>query len=287
MAHPEPRSRPPRLFLLGRRLERRGVHGSSFFLRALKRLGVLHRPVVLPIGKAINVEVLLDRLPWDAEDLAVYENGYIEELASIARTFPSPVTLVDVGADIGLFALKLISACPAIQSLFAFEPNPEGFALLKKNLEQLPFPAQAIPKGVADFEGRGTLVSPDHGMDFAANFMQRSENGKIAMTTMDSLSIRNANLCLKIDVEGGELAVLRGAEQTIRSAHSIVVGLEAHPAVVKRTGVDPVECLRLLQSWRQFSFFVSETKTKLEITRPVFAQIPDTQLYNVIGVSSL
>ena len=247
---------------------------------------MLHRPVVLPINQAIGVEVSLDRLPWDAEDLAVYETAFIEELAAIARKLPSPVTLVDVGADIGLFALKLVSACPAIQRLIAFEPNPEGFAFLKKNLEQLPFSAQAIPKGVADFEGRGTLVIPDDGIDFAANFIQRSDNGAIPITTIDSLSIRNANLCLKIDVEGGELAALKGAEQTIRSANSIVVGLEAHPGVVKRTGIDPVECLRLLESWRQFSFFVSETKQALQTTRAVFAQIPETQVYNVIGVSA-
>ena len=157
---------------------------------------------------------------------------------------------------------------------------------MNKNLEQLPFPTQAIPKGVADFEGRGTLMSPDDGMDFAGNFMQRSGNGAIPITTIDSLPIRNANLCLKIDVEGGELAALKGAEQTIRSANSIVVGLEAHPSVVKRTGIDPVECLRLLESWRQFSFFVSETKQALRTTRPVFAQIPDTKVYNVIGVSA-
>ena len=255
-------------------------------LRALKHLGVLHRPVLLALNPALSVEVSLARLPWDAEDLADYESEFIEAFASSTRNLPAPVTLVDVGADIGLFALKLVSECPVIRSVFAFEPNPEGFALLQRNLEKLAFPARAIHKGVAEFEGRGTLVSPDGGQDFAANFIQRSDNGEIPITTIDSLSIRNANLCLKIDVEGGELAVLRGAEQAIRSANSIVVGLEAHPAVIQRTGIDPVECLCLLQSWRAFSFSVSETRMTLDATRPVFAQIPADRVYNIIGVSA-
>lgn len=114
---------------------------------------------------------------------------------------------------------------PSIQSSIAFEPNPEGFTPLKKNLEQLPFSADAIPKRVMDFEGRGTLVIPHDGGDFAANFIQPCDNGAIPIITIDSLSIRDANLGLRIDIAGGELAALEGAGQTIRSANSIVVGL--------------------------------------------------------------
>lgn len=282
----EPRTCPPAIFRLARHLQKREIRGSTFLLRALKRLGLLDRPVVFPIDKTINLELSLRRLPIDAQDFAVYESEYIYTLASLIEKLPSPVTLIDVGADIGHFALKLISASPAIQRVFAFEPSSEGFTLLQKNLAQLGFPVRAIPKGVADFEGRGTLVSPAYGTNDTANFIEPSDLGNVAVTKVDSLGIRNASLCLKIDVEGSELAVLHGAEKTVQSAQSIVVGLEAHPLVVQRTGIDPIECLRLLESWRPFSFFVSETKMMLDTTRAVFAQLPDNRIYNLVGTTS-
>lgn len=44
-------------------------------------------------------------------------------------------TVIDVGANIGLFSLYLTSVAPGIR-VFAFEPHPETFDRLKRNLAE-------------------------------------------------------------------------------------------------------------------------------------------------------
>lgn len=277
---------PPLIFRLARKMERRGWRGSSFMIRLAGKAGVLDQPVLYPLGNSIHIEVPVHRVNFDADDIAEYEKDFVQQMALAVKAMNGPVTLIDVGADIGLFSLKLIAACPSIKKVIAFEPNPEGFASMKNSFSRLAFEAQAIPKGVADYEGRAKLVLPDYGLDYAANFIQPTGDGPIAITTLDALGTPAANLCLKIDVEGGELAVLRGGEKLIRSAPNVVVGLEANPSVVQRTGIDLAECLRLLETWRPFRFVVSETEARIDPSRPVAGQVPGEGVYNLIATST-
>lgn len=71
--------------------------------------------------------------------------------------------------------------------------------------------------------------------------------------------------------------------RTIQSASRMVIVMEAHPLVTKRTGMDPDECLRLLASFREFSFVLGETGALVEADRPFFEQLPPTQVYNLIA----
>jgi FkbM family methyltransferase len=215
----------------------------------------------------------------------------MEALGRHIARLPAPVTLIDGGADIGLFSLKTLIQCPAIRRIIAFEPNPEGFVWLRENLGRLSLSAEAIPKALGDFEGSGKLELPsaeigelaEFPLDHAACFLTPSPEGSIPVTTVDSLSLApGGSLIVKLDVEGGEWAALRGSANAIQSASRVVIVIEAHPLVTRRTGVDPVECLRLLASWRPFSFVAGETNTQVHINRPVFDQLPPTRVYNLI-----
>jgi hypothetical protein len=106
------------------------------------------------------------------------------------------------------------------------------------------------------------------------------------VVTIDSLPAPSpANLVIKLDVEGGEMAALRGAVRTISAAPCVIAALEAHPDVVARTGIDPSRCLRLLASIRPFEFMVGETGMPLDADRPLFDQIPPDRVYNIVARS--
>lgn len=182
---------------------------------------------------------------------------------------------------------------PPLPRIIAFEPNNEAFPWLKHNLDRLKIPVQAINAAVADFEGKGHLVAPDAkwtpGMEtnHTQYFLEAAPNGPIEVTSIDCIPTHiTGNLALKLDLEGGELAALRGASRTISEATNVVVAIEAHPAVAARTGKDPAECLQFLASLRPFQFSVSETGLPLDPSQPVFAQIAPEQVYNILGVTS-
>ncbi|HEY4365573.1 MAG TPA: FkbM family methyltransferase [Bryobacteraceae bacterium] len=257
----------------------------------LNRMGMLDRPVDFRLSDSLKILVPIARIPWDEFDVANYETALMEALRGFVAGLPAPVTLIDGGADIGLFSLKMLTLCPGIRRIVAFEPNPDGFVWLQQNLSRLSVATEALPKAVSDFEGQGQLEAPSaeieelagFPMDHTAYFLVPSENGSIPVTTVDALSLpAGGNLILKLDIEGGEKAALKGAERTVREAAQVVVVIEAHPLVTRRIGIDPVECLRLLESWRPFSFIAGETGAKINTERPIFEQIPPDRIYNII-----
>jgi len=286
----QPRNRAPALYRLAVRLNRRGIRGSWRLLRLLNSAGLLNRPVSFPLSQSIRVLVPIQRIPWDEFDLEHYESGLFGALERFIAPLAAPVTLIDGGADIGLFSLKMLALYPVIQRILAFEPNPDGFAWLQRNLAGLSIQSEAVPQALSDFSGLGKLEAPSaeieklagFPMDYASYFLVPSADGSIPVTTVDSFSLPSGNLILKLDVEGGERAALRGAQRTVQAAEKIVIVLEAHPLVAKRTGIDPVECLRMLASWRPLRFVAAESGAGIALDRALFDQIPPTQVYNLI-----
>jgi len=289
-----PGDRPPILYRVAKILERRGVRGSSRLLRFLRRTGRLDVPVEFPIRGSLSVIVPIARNGYDRTDLDNYEIELIEMLSAAIQELPGRARLIDVGADIGLFSLKLLAASPSISEILAFEPNGEGFRWLELNLGRLNIPVRSINAAVADFDGAGRLAAPDAkwtpGVEtnHTQFFLEPTPDGPIKVTKIDSVNphLDRETLVLKVDVEGGEMAALRGAVRTITAAPNVIVAIEAHPSVTARTGIDPVECLRLLSSFRSFRFKVGETGLALNTEKAVFDQIPPDRVYNLVARSS-
>lgn len=290
----QPRDFPPLLFRLAKSLERKRIRGGTWLLRVLARSGRLDTPVKFPLSASVSVIVPIARNQYDRVDLDEYETRFLTRMRHELEGFSGSVTLIDVGADIGLFTMKLAATVPRIDRIVALEPNVDGFLWLQRNLGQLKVPTQTINSAVADFVGAGRLFAPErppHPNDQANHtqlYLVRDSAGPISVTSLDALepSIHGETVVLKVDVEGGELAVLRGCKRTMRQARSVIVGIEAHPEVFSRTGTDPIECLRFLSRIRQFRFLVAETGTKITTALPFFEQVPADRVYNMIAVST-
>ena len=139
----------------------------------------------------------------------------------------------DVGANIGLFTLRA-ALCGAKQA-FAFEPNPETFARLQVNLRRNRLSnVRAIAKAVGEVPRRAWLVpgaTSTLAQMAAVPVCGASPNVEIEVTTLSAVlqqeRILVVNL-LKLDVEGAEAEVLRGAESELARVERIV--MEYHSA---------------------------------------------------------
>jgi len=247
-------------------------------MNILAARGVLDVVVNYPLGTFV-FGVPLWRNPMELRDLVHYESALINLFCSRISRMTDGV-LFDCGADIGIFSSAICARSEAISNVIAFEPNGDAFPFLEKNMAGLPVAAQAFGCAVANFVGTGKLESPGYDRDHTARFLVPGD-GPISVTTIDTFRNFGRSIAIKIDVEGGEMEVLRGASETIGSARSCVIAIEAHPQVAGRTGLDPVECLRFLESIRPFQFSVAETGENVSTDRPVLKP-GQTQVHNIV-----
>jgi FkbM family methyltransferase len=275
-------TRAPRLLRLAKAMTRWRIRGGHRLLRIIDQLGMLSFVVQYSLDRGVRLSVPLFRHDncWDRRDIEDYEKQLINSFCRLLEPL-SDVALFDCGADIGTFSALVCSHTSHVARVIAFEPNPDVAAFMKCNLSQLQVSSEAITKAVSCRKGAGRLEVPEYDHSDHARFLVPGE-GPLEVVTIDSFGVRGGDVAIKIDVEGGELEVLKGAVETITSARKCVVTVEANPRVALRTKRDPVECLKFLESLRVFRFVIAETSESPSTSSPI---IKDGQqaCWNVIG----
>jgi FkbM family methyltransferase len=101
-------------------------------------------PTVKLVADYLMCPIVLGRHYWQIEEL---------EFAKRACTGTEPITLVDIGANMGLFSRQLLNAIPAIATVFAYEPEPQNFDCLVHNLAPFRGKATLAQNAVSDTAG--------------------------------------------------------------------------------------------------------------------------------------
>lgn len=280
------RAGAPLWFRFARFLERRQLRGGYRIVRVAEQLGGLNCVVRYELGNGVTLTVPLQRREnrWAMADLMVYEQPLVSRLSSAIAQLPRPVTWIDCGADIGAVTALVAASAEAPAAGWAFEPNPVPFKVLVENMSGLHFPVIARRAAVAGFTGRGALLASATDPSDHARYLAPASGGDVEVVRIDDLSISSGGgLAMKIDVEGGELDVLRGAAATLESVPEFVVSFEAHRDVCTRTGIDPSECLLFLQSLRPCTWLVAEAPgSTIDPARSYFEQVRGRRISNVI-----
>jgi FkbM family methyltransferase len=140
---------------------------------------------------------------------------------------------VDAGANIGVWSVLAAAEMPAGARIVAVEPAPASFEILEDCARVSEGPARIIPVrgALGDHVGTTRLVldSPSAATNRISEDPSQGNTVEVPLLTIDVLLAEHAlsPAAIKIDVEGAELLVLRGARQTMRDARPVVV-LELH-----------------------------------------------------------
>jgi FkbM family methyltransferase len=127
---------------------------------------------------------------------------------------------VDVGANIGYFTLTAATCQPGLD-IVAFEPNPKRARVLEGNLRRNRLEVRLERVAISDREGTARFFLPRSDMsgtlepDFNAHVEDIIE---VPTTTLDAVlggGSRRSRTVIKIDAEGHEPAILRGATELL------------------------------------------------------------------------
>jgi len=142
-------------------------------------------------------------------------HGHREETFFRRYLRPGDV-VVDVGANFGLTALAAYSAVGRSGQVHAFEPHPRIFSFLEGNIALNGAEDVVKPYNLAIGEASGTVFLTDERADDQNSVSDDATGLRVPMSTLDEAASDLPPIALlKIDVEGYEQFVLRGATHTL------------------------------------------------------------------------
>ena len=163
--------------------------------------------ILYPGGDHTTLPTLMD---------GVYELNELNELTKYLDSLVSPITAVDIGANVGIWTV-LLACHQNVQQVFAFEPSQSNLSFLRTNLRinQVEDKVVVIEAAVSDFDGE--VLFDDIGSG-ATKRISQTGSTVLSSVTLDSyLEGRHIDF-IKIDVEGYEPSVLEGGWQTIEAS---------------------------------------------------------------------
>ena len=211
----------------------------SVVLSSAARLvsSVLERgPIVLQGEQSLGLLMAKECVAVSHPQIDLVLRGVVElpVQEALRRRLPAGGVFWDVGADVGFFSLLGARITGPAGRVVAFEPSPEGAAAVRRHAELNGFShVQVIEAAAGDQAGTARFVlAGESSWSHLAERGNRRDSDReldVSLVVLDQLveagQIPPPDL-VKIDVEGSELAVLRGMQRTLeRSGPAIVCEL--------------------------------------------------------------
>ena len=188
------------------------------------------------------------RLQCDLRDhlsQVIYYRGWVDPaLETWMRRWLRPGDVyIDVGAHIGYLSALAADAVGPHGRVVAFEPSPVSWRRLRAAFDPAAFPqVEAVNAAVASGDGEASLFAADGDWEHQAyrNSLHPAP-GLRHMATVETVSLdgvfpEQRLRLLKIDVEGGEQAVLAGARELLASGRCDALVIELNPEALARAG---------------------------------------------------
>jgi len=249
---------------------------------------IFYKTAILPDGRKIRVDstdLLGKRLLEQKPTSDAFELNLIEK-----NLKPGDVC-IDVGANIGLYSLTMSKIVGKDGKVFSFEPSSKTFGILQQNIK-----INSIKNIVANQMGVSDKVgSADFFVTLQSGLAGLGNTGRgtvvqketVKLVTLDKYfegqNIDKVNF-LKIDVEGFEGQVLKGAERLLRAQDDLKIMVELDEKNFKSFGFDVADSIRFLNSLGYTGWQINreeKTITKIEGVNPpgvnfIFATGSDT-----------
>lgn len=196
---------------------------------------------------------------------------YQQKTVDLAMMFVhQPGTAIDGGANIGMLANSMADY-PELIRILAFEPAADAYECLRRNVRSSKI--CCVRAALGEAAGLIGIDSPETSVD--STLGQVIPGGTdVPVIRIDDLRLSDVRL-IKLDVQGYELQVLKGAEETLKRCRPVcIVEVESGKKLPRNFG-DTREAIRYLVSlgavelWRERHDIIMgwEVPTKLKIKK--------------------
>lgn len=190
------------------------------------------------------------------------------------------MVVIDVGAHIGYYTRIFAKLVGASGAVYAFEPDDLNNSLLLKNTA--PYPAVKVFKvAVSDHNGQVNFFVSDlkTGCHSTVASPLRPFKSTIEAITLDDFvndkKIAEVDI-LKMDIEGGEVAALKGMENLLKNNPNIKIVTEFNPDCFKDANINPLSFIQQILNLG-FKIFAIRDNGELD---PVTAHSTAEQITN-------
>ena len=191
---------------------------------------------VLPGGEVVLVAPEYRHMTWNRDGSTAFR----------AAVGAGDVVL-DAGANVGAYTMLFAQWAGASGRVFAFEPDPIAYAGLQRHITLNRMIDRVTPVAAAVADGRAMHLPFTIGDSAGVSRLVQPGEGSAPTETRDVKAVSIDQFCaeyrlmprvIKVDVEGAELAALRGARSTIaRAGPGLQLFVEMHPHLWPRLGL--------------------------------------------------
>jgi FkbM family methyltransferase len=158
---------------------------------------------------------------------------YEPESVAVCKKIIKPgMTVLDIGADIGYYSLLFSKLVKETGRVYAFEPDPEVFDILSKNIKSSKYKnIHIVQSAISDRSGKAVFFESEKpgrhslfdtsGQDQDFKIKKRLE---VDVVTIDDFLLKHDNPKIdfvKIDIEGAEIKALLGMKNTIAKSKKL------------------------------------------------------------------
>jgi len=224
---------------------------------------------------------------WKA--IYVFRGRFFEvanpELEFVRGALKPGQVFVDAGAYHGWYAITASRIVGDFGRALAFEPNPDAHAVLVRNVELSRCPnLRVFEAALADAEGEAWLYKGpvDAGSSGLAPMEGWRGQAKVTVRRLDGvlaeLGIPRVDM-IKVDVQGAEASLLRGAMGMLQTSRPIVI-FEIDPTASREMGASVSEAWDMLAhlGYRFFRYASAQLEPLAE-----FPVVPEGQWINAIA----
>jgi len=205
----------------------------------------------------------------DSLNLSIQDSYEKLESDLVKQEVKNEDVVLDVGANIGYYTLLLAKLVGTKGKVFAFEPAPDNFFLLEKNISLNGYKNVVLENlALSNSNGHVDLYLSDESMGWHRIYPSKfcsNNHVKVEMIRLDDYfkneNIRDTISFIKMDVEGAEFGVLKGMTTILKNNKKLTLLLEFVPHYIREFGSNPKDLLNFLDE-QGFEIFVIEEKSE-------------------------